>query len=223
MKVTAVCPVTADRLGMLHQVVRCFLDQTFTDSELLFVVDGPCMSMISFSPTSRVRVEYLHGPQRTVGAKRNAANEKARGEIICHFDSDDWSHPWRIADQCDELALREKKAVGYHDLLYYRVDDRSFWRYNYPGKGAYATGTSLCYLKSWWEKHRFDNGSSVGEDVKFSDMARAAGELYSTESRGFIVARAHGRNTFRPRFGESPFLRAEKKSFPREFLETLCE
>lgn len=218
MRVTAVCPITSDRAMFLPSLIVSFLKQSYTDSELLIVADGHGALDVEAPSDPRVRLVRLHGPQRRIGEKRNAANAVSLGEVILHFDSDDWSHPQRIADQLEFMDKTGKAVVGYSDLLYYRLEDRSLWRYQYQTPSPYATGTSLCYLKSWWEKHKFDTRVSVGEDALFSSEAYAAGQLASVASK-MIVARAHNRNTFNPTFGQAPFYPAKKEDFPEEFFE----
>ncbi len=43
-------------------------------------------------------VRYLQLPQRaSIGAKRNLACAEARGELIAHWDDDDWYAPARLS------------------------------------------------------------------------------------------------------------------------------
>ena len=52
------------------------------------------------------RIVYLRRDQRSsVGVKRNLACEHAEGELIAHFDDDDWYAPNRLSIQV--AALRE--------------------------------------------------------------------------------------------------------------------
>lgn len=41
----------------------------------------------------------------TVGAKRNEALRRARGEFVAWFDDDDWQHPERLARATDAIRL----------------------------------------------------------------------------------------------------------------------
>lgn len=219
--ISAVCPTTNGRTKMLAGAVECFLRQRIDVSiEMVILDEGPAGPPEFLRNHSNITYSSIVGraARMTVGEKRNIANGMARGEIIVHFDDDDWSHPDRIAQQVEFLVSSGKQMVGYHDLFYFRVSDRSFWRYHFQGLPCvYASGTSQCYYKSWWEKHPFKK-KIVGEDSEFAFEARDAGELASIPDPGMIVVRSHGRNTWIPTFGEKPFLSAERSLFPSEFL-----
>jgi hypothetical protein len=45
-------------------------------------------------------------PAKRSGEKRNRAAAEARGEIIVHWDDDDWSARWRLRYQVEELVAR---------------------------------------------------------------------------------------------------------------------
>ena len=51
------------------------------------------------------RIRYVRQEVRQpVGRKRNVACQLARGEIIIHWDDDDWSAPWRLRYQVEQLC-----------------------------------------------------------------------------------------------------------------------
>lgn len=212
--VTAVMPITESRRRFLNDAVDFFRVQTFKDCELLILDETE-------NPVERdwpERVKYISMlPERlTVGRKRNRINELVQSPVIIHFDSDDWYHPERIQRQIEFFLQSGKQVTGYHDLLYYREEDHSFWIYRFQGQQPYAVGTSLCYYRSWWEKHQFSN-KNVGEDSDFWIESR--GNIESQGHLGMIVARAHSDNTYKPNFGQAPFLRASRDMFPLEFLQ----
>jgi glycosyltransferase involved in cell wall biosynthesis len=214
-RVTAVMPTTSARRPFWEGAIRQFLAQTYQDSELL-ILEESAGALDQQWPS---RVKYVRMPQRalTTGRKRNVVNELAQSEIIVHFDDDDWFHPRRIEEQVSFLDTSGAKVVGNHDILYYRTEDQTFWQYLFQGHKPYATGTSLCYLKSWWEGHRFSD-KSVGEDSDFWVEAKGANVMASRGLDQMIVARAHKGNTYHPAFGKSPFVAAKREMFPVEFL-----
>jgi len=57
-----------------------------------------------------IRYIRLSG-QRSLGAKRNECVEACRGDLIMHWDDDDWMAPHRISYQVDAL-LREDAGRG---------------------------------------------------------------------------------------------------------------
>lgn len=224
MRVTCVMPTRASRREFWVSAIRSFLNQTYQDSELLILneADDPMPLPVSGRP-DRIRYVRIPSASMTTGAKRNLVNSMAEGELIVHWDDDDWYHPARIETQVGFLDDTRQQVVGWHDLLYYRVAERSLWCYYYQGARPYATGVSLCYRKSWWERHPFPADRSIGEDTAFWHDASGAGVMASTGKElgfgniKFIVARAHDGNTFKvPR--TAPWVEATREMFPAEFL-----
>jgi glycosyltransferase involved in cell wall biosynthesis len=221
MKISCVCPTRQERRHFLPQVVECFLSQTYADKELV-ILDEAASSWQGEFPHPEPSVHYHFipdtGARMTTGRKRNAVNELTTGEIIAHFDDDDWSHPDRLQSQFDTLFRANVDLVGYHDILYYRVNDRSLWKYMYQGRPQpYATGTSQMYFKAAWRSHPFVH-RVVGEDSEFSFDFCRRGRLFSEEGKKMIVAYAHASNSYVPNFGNAPFLKAERADFSEEFL-----
>jgi len=215
MLVSAVVPTTEERRSYLDTTLQCFAAQTFKDSELFILEEAA--APLERSWPERVRYEWMPRAGLNAGQKRNLINSKAESQIIIHFDSDDWYHPARIATQVKHLAESGKQVVGYHDLLYFRATDSSFWQYRFTGRPPYAPGTSMCYYRAWWEFNRF-SALTVGEDSFFSAYAARMGALASLPLSNLIVAVAHDRNTFKIPFGNAPFLSATRDMFPQEFL-----
>ena len=135
---------------------------------------------------------YMHLPgQPPIGAMRNAGAEAARGDIVAHFDDDDYSAPGRIADQVARLLESPGCLVtGYRAMRF--TDGSGWWQYRGPQK--YALGTSLVYRRSWWLDHRFPE-LMVGEDNGFVAQAAARGGLVSTDAGDMMWATIHHGNT----------------------------
>ena len=76
-----------------------------------------------------------------------------------------------------------------------RFDEAS--RVLYTGSNCppyFVSGTSQCYLKSWWDQHPFPDVSR-GEDSVFSRTARLADELAAAAPGKMMVIRTHSGNT----------------------------
>lgn len=219
MLVTAVCP-TANRLRYIPKMINCFLSQEHDfDRELIILDDGttPCFSVVPFD--SRIHYEYGQpGTWATLGEKRNAINGMASGEVIIHFDDDDWYAPDRIADQVGLLISSGKQVVGYHSMLYYREKDGGMFRYKYRGNGNYASGATQCYWKEYWAANPYSR-VTVGEDSAFSMSAEQKKCLVSTDGYGKIVVRSHDSNTGKPCLGSHDFPRVNRAEFPQAFFE----
>jgi glycosyltransferase involved in cell wall biosynthesis len=216
-KVTAVCPVVG-RAKYLPMVLDCFLSQTFLDSELLIVEDGGHELESLIPQNERIRYVHIEG-RRNTGAKRNLTNALAYGDILCHFDSDDFSCPERIEQQVKFLTENLKHmVVGYSDCFYFREQDKGTFKYQYKIRQPYATGTSLCYYKDYWAENRF-NEKETGEDSDFVIKAQIQGVIASTESKGMVVAFAHADSVTKNKMGNANFFPVDYNTFPKIFVD----
>jgi glycosyltransferase involved in cell wall biosynthesis len=185
--VSCICP-TRNRPHFLAMAIDCFLRQTSPNRELIIVDDG-CPDITHMIPSdNRIRY-YRLSETRTIGAKRNVACSRADGEIICHWDDDDYSAPGRIADQVARLQESRAQLTGYHTLTFANDDLQRAWEYR--GGQLYACGTSFCYWRESWISRPFIDVNK-GEDNEFLQRASS---LASVDGRDFIVARVHSGNT----------------------------
>lgn len=202
---------TADRRRFISGSIRQFLRQTYNHKELVILDDGadPVENLIPPSPD--VRYIRAAGAKAPIGAKRNMLCEQARGEVIAHWDDDDWSCPTRLAEQIQiMLDHPEVSITGYRSLLFW--DERKggqAWRYN--GRRNYAVGTSLMYRRAYWERHRFPE-MQIGEDSQFVHSA-APGVVYAIDGERRMVARIH-KGTTAPKLGGREWVKVEKSELP---------
>lgn len=189
MLISAIMP-TRNRPQWAPRAMECFLSQSWPEKELVIVDD---MDWPSFPQAPRdAGVEYHLIRQRlTIGAKRNLACSRAAGEIICHWDDDDWSAPERMADQVNRLLDSGLPVTGYHGLVF-ELENGECWRFGRePG---YAVGTSLMYRRSYWRMHPFGDKNG-GEDNDLVHRAQAQGAISTAEAGMLMLARVHGANT----------------------------
>jgi glycosyltransferase involved in cell wall biosynthesis len=219
MLVSAIMP-TADRGHLAPVAIRCFLEQTYTESELVIVDNGRVPLVVPEHP----RIRYLRhwtATKLNTGQMRNLACENANGEVIVHWDDDDWSAAGRIEYQLKTLLDSRKKVTGFHDILYYAVPTDKTYHFVCHQR-PYASGTSQMYYKRWWLGHKFEN-RPVGEDSYFSAQANRERQLHSVDGNKMIVARAHSANTFVPPLGKGNFLPCERRTLPDEFYQAIKE
>lgn len=158
--VSCVMP-TWNRRAFIPGAIDSFLRQTYEPRELVILDDGdePIQDLIP--QDSRIRYAF-EGKRRITGDKRNRVNELARGDVICHFDDDDWSAPDRIADQVARLKASGKPATGYSTLLFWDVKGKVARRYRSAISG-YVCGTTLCYTREFWNQRHF-RAKQMGSD-----------------------------------------------------------
>jgi glycosyltransferase involved in cell wall biosynthesis len=73
-------------------------------------------------------VRLIHLPGRpTIGAKRNIGVEAATGEVVAHFDDDDWSAPGRLEEQVRRLVSSGASVSGFRSMKF--TDGLRWWKY----------------------------------------------------------------------------------------------
>jgi glycosyltransferase involved in cell wall biosynthesis len=154
------------------------------------------------------RLVELVNTGKPIGTLRNEANAHAKpGEIIAHFDSDDWSHPNRIAEQVALLQSSGAECVGYNEMLFWCLsfdqtickDQAWIYRAAVPN---YAVGTSMAYWRETWERNPFPDRSEGCDDL---DWFNRGVKIVSVPGNGPLnwensdiprmIASIHGGNT----------------------------
>ena len=142
--VSVIIPTTADRQEFNANIEGLYSCQDYPNKELL--------------------LDY--GPE-TIGEKRNNLCALAKGEIICHMDSDDlYKHDW-ISKSVDYLTKTGADVVGLSAFEMYDTETGIYWRYAYTGdERPWLAGATMVYKRSHWERSPFPKVSS-GEDAYF--------------------------------------------------------
>lgn len=183
---------TADRRPFVARAIEYFRRQDYPARELVIVDDG-ADGVADLAEAADVRYHRL---QRRVvlGAKRNLACGLAHGEIIAHFDDDDWYAPGRLSAQVGMLLDSGADLCGARSLPFYDGRSGKAWRYTWPGgRPVWAAGSSLCYGKDLWAKSPFPD-VATGEDSRFV-RSRAVRSMSDVSDADSIVAIIHRRNT----------------------------
>jgi len=205
---------TYNRREFVSHAIRYFLRQDYANKELIIVDDGND-SIEDLLPAGR-HIYYLHLDQKkTIGAKRNIACQEANGQIIVHWDDDDWMAPWRISYQVKHLLEEQADICGLNRLLFYEPVRSQSWQYLYPKEEKpWVAGGTLCYNKSFWKKNQFPD-INVGEDGRFvwSDSSK---KIVALRDNTFYVALIHKGNS-------SPKLTKDHQwySYPLENLHNI--
>jgi Methyltransferase domain/Glycosyl transferase family 2 len=185
---------TADRRGLIPQAIRHFLRQDYPNLELIIVDDGGDSVADLVPGNDRIRYVRL-GQRLSMGAKHNMACDMARGEIIAHWDDDDWIASWRVSYQVRELQQHSPDTLcGLSQVLFYDPRSNRAWQYLYPHSARpWVLGATFCYYKRFHEKHRFAD-MNEGADTVFVWNLPGSTVLAHQDYR-FYVGTVHSRNT----------------------------
>ncbi len=157
---------TFNRRRFIPLALKYFFSQTYPNKELIIIDDGSdCVR--DLIPSDDCIQFYYFNRKISLGVKLNLGCAYANGEIIAHFDDDDWYAPWRLSYQVEALREKNKGICGINRLYYYDLRTGGAYQYVYPDtQRLWLSGSSLCYRKSLWEGHRFKN-IDVGMDALF--------------------------------------------------------
>jgi glycosyltransferase involved in cell wall biosynthesis len=158
-------------------------------AELLIIADGEDVRDLVPSNDARIRLIHLD-EQRTIGEKRNFGCSRADGDVIAHWDDDDWSGPGRVARQLAMLEESGLQVAGFNSMRF--TDGENWWLYQ--GQPRYSLGTALCYRREWWQKIPFQL-SNIGEDNHMVAAAQQAKQIVSEAAGDLMYATIHPGNT----------------------------
>jgi glycosyltransferase involved in cell wall biosynthesis len=184
---------TRNRRLFVDQAIWYFLRQDYLQRELIIIDDGE-EAVSDLVPQDR-RIRYVRLEKRMpLGAKRNLACEMSQGELIAHWDDDDWMAPQRLSIQVSQLLDSGADACGIRDVLYYRIMAGDAWLYHYPDhQRPWVAGGTLIYRRSAWVERRFPE-TNVGEDSAFV-FQLPPDRIHVIEDTSFYIALIHPRNT----------------------------
>ena len=193
---------TRDRRRFVPHAIEQFLEQDHPRRELVVVDDGADAVDDLIPPDPRIRYHRVER-QATLGAKRNLACSLARGELLAHWDDDDWMPPHRLSTQLRALAA--KPAAGACGLAQVRFFDPvagRAWEYRWPERARpWLAGGTLMFRRATWERRPFPQ-LNEGEDTRWV-WALPAGAVAAIPDPGLYAALVHGGNTSRKRPGEA--------------------
>lgn len=209
MSATVCCVLLVNgREAMVRRAIASWRAQTYKHKRLLIWDSSP--GLTHDHEDEQERIFHMPAPlpiAATIGALRNEANRFAclagdEGELIAHWDSDDWSHPRRLEEQVALLEASGKQCVGYRELLFWDTRDvherpNQAWIYRNHQQN-WAAGASLLYRRELWESQPFDDAPH--EDQRWMMTPAVSGQCLSVVGLGKgidprMVCRIHGSNS----------------------------
>lgn len=220
MPVISIITPTLNREAFLQALWSSIKAQTIQDFEWV-VHDGsaaPSLFMEGLAAEDP-RVRYIHDLKpMTVGMKRNALCAAASGEIILHFDDDDYYAPAFIEGMLTLMANSGADFVKLHGFFLHhrRSGMYAYWdlAHGFPlhhmlsdsedvpvgsrinGKDVlWSYGFSFVYRRKVWEAIQFPD-VNVGEDDAFAAAAVKAFNHAGMQDTDFLMLHVvHGGNT----------------------------
>ena len=178
---------------------RALRPPDYPNRELIIVDDSDTALDVRGVPG----VCYFHtSARRTIGAKRNFACEQARGEIIAHWDDDDWYAPERLRYQAAPLVARQADLTGLENAFVLEPAGGRFWTtrrelHQRMFLGDVHGGTLVFRKQLFTEGLRYPE-LNLAEDAWLLHAALKQGKrLLRLSNPGVFVYMRHGRNAWK--------------------------
>ena len=192
---------TYNRRAYVPQALHSFLQQDYPNRELIVIDDGtdPIEDLI---PTAE-NIKYLRKPHRmSIGAKRNLACQHARGEIIAHWDDDDWYSPDRLRYQVAPIVAGAADFTGLENKFVLKLPAGEFWttdpQLHQRMFVENVHGGTLVYRKDVWTQGCRYPEVNLAEDAWLLYRATHNGKrLLRLSNPGVFVYVRHDSNAWR--------------------------
>jgi O-antigen biosynthesis protein len=192
---------TYNRRALLSLALRSFLAQDYPNRELIVVDDGEDAVVDVVSGVPGVRYFRLR-TRKSIGAKRNVACQQAQGEIIAHWDDDDWYSPERLGYQVAPILTDQADLTGLDNAFVLEPAAGRFWTtrqdiHNQMFVGNVHGGTLVFRKRLFSEGLRYPE-LNLAEDASLLRRAMKRGKrLVRLSNPGVFVYMRHGRNAWK--------------------------
>jgi glycosyltransferase involved in cell wall biosynthesis len=196
---------THGREEFLSAIADCVRSQTYQDIEWL-VLDDSAEPSVELSCHAWDRLHYMHSAERlTIGEKRNRLIDIAKGDVVVHFDDDDFYAPEYVSSvlaslvkEHSDVSLLTGFFVAHLDvdsIGYYRPSVKKGPAFHFGPKGVAPVklenlnipyihlcyGWGYAYHKRVWKQFPFQQINQF-EDREF---VRAAARNFQIGSHEF--------------------------------------
>ena len=206
-----------------HQrLYQSFCHQQYPNKQLLVLDDSPEASPF-FTELTDDRVRYQWSSERlSIGAKRNRLLELSEGDIIAHFDDDDFYSPHYLPTMLTVLG-NDNTLVKLSNWFAYAESHHSFFYWDtahivvesggpltsingvteFPPQfiddNLWGYGFSYVYRKSLYPTIQFYPEDNWGEDLRFLHQVGQAGHMCQAipDTQGLVMHIIHSSNTSR--------------------------
>eukprot|EP00298_Acanthocystis_sp_HF-20_P001174 c11570_g1_i1.p1 GENE.c11570_g1_i1~~c11570_g1_i1.p1 ORF type:complete len:351 (+),score=103.33 c11570_g1_i1:23-1054(+) len=144
--VSVITPTQHTRQIFHNRLFLCFDSQTYPNKELIVLESGPKTEKSSFfSSLKDNRVKYLFETVST-GEKRNKLVKASNGEIIAHFDDDDYYSPEYLMTMVIDLIENKAELTKLSGFFFYSPNDKFFGYWNQNQSSELLKGSKVSIL-----------------------------------------------------------------------------
>lgn len=120
-EISVIVPYYNSSLFLLRQCVESILEQTFSDFELLVIIDGSTKNYLPIQQEyekNDQRIKFFYQKNKGVSAARNLGLEKASGTFLSFVDSDDFVE--------ENFLSKLHKSIAQYDLAICNIADQHY-------------------------------------------------------------------------------------------------
>ena len=187
--------VTAKRVKLAQRAIDCFLNQNYSNKELILIDDGEddYSEVLSILPKHEYLYIKVDGKKNcTLGELRNLSLEHARGDYFVQWDDDDWYHPNRIDIQATILDQGYDACCLSAALMH--LNTQYFMNHPYVGHLVYGIPGSIMHRKS--DTIRYPE-TRKAEDTVYLHKWMKRNYIKLDDEFNYLFIRAyHGNNTW---------------------------
>jgi len=212
---------TSNRRMFVPNAIKYFLNQDYPNKELIIIDDGT--DKVEDLIPDDERILYIGLEKKTsLGYLRNLAVKHSKGQIIAHWDDDDWYAENRISYQVQPLLDGRSEISGINTSFFYDLLENTFWSCepDIHARMFYANiiGGSIVYYKDIWDKYAKYPEISLAEDAAFLQAVSKKARIARLPNNNVFIYVRHDTNSWRFNCGRFITIRGWKKINVPQFL-----
>ena len=197
IEVSVVTP-TYNRRKFIPTLIEIYKSQTFPKEKMEWIIidDGRKSVDDLFQEASKTipNIRYIYTDEKMrLGAKRNALNVEAKGNIIIAMDDDDYYPPDRVETVVNTFNKNPRiNLVGSSAMLLYYTDLKKIYMLG-PFNKNHATNGTMAWRKIYSDIHKYDEYVTKAEEKSFLDNYK--NEMIQLDPLKTILVICHSDNT----------------------------
>jgi glycosyltransferase involved in cell wall biosynthesis len=184
---------THNRRFFIPQFLKIVRNQIYNGPiEILIADDGtdPIYDLVKNDSSFK----YIRfNEKKPLGYKRNLLASEAKGEILIHFDDDDYYPPSRVSHAVESLMKSEKLIAGSSLCHIYDTSLKKIF-VSGPFGQNHATAGTFAYKKEYIKNNKFNDEAIAQEEPFFT--RNFSNNLIQLDALKTILIIKHAKNTW---------------------------
>lgn len=184
---------THNRNEFISQYLKILRNQNYKGKMEIIIADDSDESIKDLLGSDEIIKYFYFKEKKSLGFKRNFLAEKSKGDILIHFDDDDYYPPDRISYAVEMLMKNNTLLAGSSQCFFYNTFAGKIF-VSGPFSENHATAATFAYLKEYIKNHQFNDNDWAQEEPAFTN--KFSEPLIQLNPQKTILAIWHKNNTF---------------------------